>query len=406
MRRSIVLSCALAFGFLSGVISCGDEAVPPECDPCPPPNEFRPLSTPDAVLNNLQVACNTRNLQEYDRLLDADFTFHAFAGDVAEGLPDQWGHTTDAIYGSRLLDPAYEGPNRCTHIDLDIPFEYGVQWDAFNPPSHPGEIWFSARLLYSFSIDVESGERYVPPAGAYADIAVRNVGTQSDPDFRLVEWTDGVLPNLPPHPPHPPSLTDATFGAVKGLYRDGAPAVIPLTTREAVLNNVEAAYNKRDITRYEALLDPEFTFYLSVGDIGNGLPEQWGYAEDVLYNSRMFDMSYIGPNRCTNIRFDLQFEEGVLWVSFAPSSHPDETWYTTTVFYDFQIDIVPDTRLLPPPGSRAYVTVRNAGTDADPHWRLVEMRDLGSQYIDAAAGDAPAAVQQSTWGRVKALYRS
>ena len=41
---------------------------------------------------------------------------------------------------------------------------------------------------------------------------------------------------------------------------------LPLTTREAVLNNIEYAYNKRVVSAYDELLDLEFTFFFSQGD--------------------------------------------------------------------------------------------------------------------------------------------
>ncbi len=65
------------------------------------------------------------------------------------------------------------------------------------------------------------------------------------------------------------------------------------------------------------------------------------------------------------------------WSPVVPDAYPDETWYTTTVFYNFQIDVDPDTQYQPAANSKAQFTVRNIGSDAAPQWRLVEFRDLG-----------------------------
>jgi hypothetical protein len=85
-------------------------------------------------------------------------------------------------------------------------------------------------------------------------------------------------------------------------------------------------------------------------------------------------VNYSGANRCKTITMDLQFESGVQWIEIdAPN---DETWYTTTVFYDFEFDVEPDTQYINNPGAKGQFTVRNAGTDSAPKWRLVEFREL------------------------------
>jgi hypothetical protein len=48
------------------------------------------------------------------------------------------------------------------------------------------------------------------------------------------------------------------------------------------------------------------------------------------------------------------------------------------VFYDFSIEVEPDTKYIPFAGAKAQFTVRNAGTEANKNFKLVEFRDLGS----------------------------
>jgi len=75
---------------------------------------------------------------------------------------------------------------------------------------------------------------------------------------------------------------------------------------------------------------------------------------------------------------DIRAEEGVSWTQFNPASAPSETWYSTTLFYDFKIQIDPNT-YIPLPGAKAVFTVRDAGPRGKyaHHWQLVEFRDLG-----------------------------
>jgi hypothetical protein len=177
----------------------------------------------------------------------------------------------------------------------------------------------------------------------------------------------------------------------------------PLTQKENVLFNIQLAYNRRDIKPYDDLLDTEFTFFLAPGDVGGSIPEQWGRAEEVLYNSRLFDPDYAGPGpRCKDIDMDVKFEDNISWSAFQPPSHPAETWFSAVVFYGFAIDVEPDTQFHADPGARAQFVVRNIGTDDAQKWRLVEMSDFGG---GVRASEALRASEQATWGGIKSLYR-
>ncbi len=191
------------------------------------------------------------------------------------------------------------------------------------------------------------------------------------------------------NPPPPPS----------GGY--DAPA-----TREMVLQNLQRSYNERNVTEYTKILDDGFVFFLSDGDVNGGLPSQWGRDVETDANTHLFSEIEDPMGRwplCTAIQMDVVFENGVTWTPVPnPAAAPDETWYTTTCFYDFQIAIAPDIRFIPTPGSQAQFTVRNAGTETKPSWRLVDMRDLGGAVL---AGKHAFASESATWGSVKALFR-
>lgn len=186
------------------------------------------------------------------------------------------------------------------------------------------------------------------------------------------------------------------------------PTPLPvIATRNGVLTTIEAAYNARNIDQYTNLLDGEFRFYLTTGDVNNGLPSQWDNAEETLVNSRLFDKNYTGDNRCTSVSLTLQFDPNTIeWNPVVPDNHPDETWYVASVYYQFQFDVVTatdaDHQLLSPSGAKAQFTVRNVGTVDKPQWSLVEMRDLGAGLRLA---NAATATEQTTWGKVKSLYR-
>ena len=154
-----------------------------------------------------------------------------------------------------------------------------------------------------------------------------------------------------------------------------------LSEKWHVLNNIELAYTKRRIDKYDELLDGTFTFFLSTGDVGGGLPAQWDRSEEVTTNTNLFAQDPPGDlPRCKDIDMNVQWENNdgepnVAWIEITTPG--GEKWYTTTVFYDFQIDVEPDMTYINNPGAKAQFTIRNAGTDEAPLWKLVEFRDLG-----------------------------
>jgi len=189
---------------------------------------------------------------------------------------------------------------------------------------------------------------------------------------------------------------------------DDEPGVVkvilyPPSTRESVLAGIETAYNKRNLARYEALLDQDFTFHLTDKDVLEGLPGTWARAEEVQLSQNMFSTTPPpGMPRCRSIELDIQWESGVTWIE-ASSLEADETWYMTTLFVSFEMDVDPDITFISNPGTKATFTVRNAGTDAQPDWKLVELQDLGAPSGPSLSA-ARAATEPATWGHVKALF--
>ena len=62
----------------------------------------------------------------------------------------------------------------------------------------------------------------------------------------------------------------------------------------------------------------------------------------------------------------------------------------------------PDLTFISRGGAAAEFTVRLGTLGVNPAWQIVEWRDLQVTGISAVAG----AVEETTWGKVKALYLS
>jgi hypothetical protein len=165
-----------------------------------------------------------------------------------------------------------------------------------------------------------------------------------------------------------------------------------LTEKSHVLDNIEYAYNKKQPDVYNALLDNNFTFFYT--DAGSGTPVQWGRDVEVPTTYALFSAASL-------VDLDIHSENGLVWTETHPT--PGETWFYTTVIYEFTIKIG-DTTYIPNPGSRAQFTVRDTGPTGSyqHHWKLVEFRDLGSPSVNATMSNA---TEPTSWGQVKALYR-
>jgi hypothetical protein len=170
-------------------------------------------------------------------------------------------------------------------------------------------------------------------------------------------------PDQDSKPPEPPKVN----------YKD-------LTEEWHVLFNLELSYDEMNIDRYSELFDPDnFTFFPDPSDVGkDGVPNQWGYAEEIQSATNMF--SQAGgreDNPITSIDitlFDIeeaQWEDEINDIDF-----PGETLRKATVDYKFTIDTVGDkTFVAPAVTPRAQFIVRNI----DGKWKLVVWYDLQQQ---------------------------
>jgi hypothetical protein len=192
--------------------------------------------------------------------------------------------------------------------------------------------------------------------------------------------------------------------ACSGDSDDSTEPVVPcfdcdITSRTAVLSTLELAFNRRNISNYSKLLDDNFTFWLAPGDVAHGLPENWGRQDELLVATNMMDPNYQDVGlRVTKIQVDLKWEGGVQWQAVAEG---DETWYMATIFNEYRFEVGPDI-FLSKNGAQVQLTVRNAGTEAEPAWRLVEWRELDTD--ESAIGASLVATDQRSWGEIKAMY--
>ncbi len=176
---------------------------------------------------------------------------------------------------------------------------------------------------------------------------------------------------------------------------------LSLTSRSAVLNNIEVAYAKRLSYRIDELLDADFVFYFDESDVGGEIPESWDRNTEMATTDALFT-SNVAPNPtgpvCRQIRVDLVFnKKAMIWTETIPVSYPDETWYATTVNYTFTFQMEGDITYIQN-NAKAMFVVRPVGDE----WRLVEWHDLGAPTVPSSAAGSS---ETKNWGAIKSLYQ-
>lgn len=173
-----------------------------------------------------------------------------------------------------------------------------------------------------------------------------------------------------------------------------------LEAKDDVPFNLEASYTARDIQEFTKLLDDDFEFHVSSWDYALGsIPPRWGRDDEVVANTSLFDPDYQGPWRATNIALKLSYSE---WVPVTPEpGYSGEEWFRTDAVYNITIQTVSGVDLK---GNnlRAQLIIRPSEVDGKTIWRIIRWKDFGeySSGIDVES----AAVAESTWGSIKALY--
>jgi hypothetical protein len=376
-------------------------ALLPACDEGPsgpPPPEgslFEPLTSRSAVVNNIEVAWNHRNSDKIGELLDENFVFILDPADVGGDVPESWDRAEE-LANSEALFTSNTAPNptgpECERISVNFDDDE-ITWTPLAvSPSTFGETWYTATVYYDHTYEMKPDITYIAPPGSAAQLTVRPVGDE----WRLVEWRDGAGPGVKSEGAHASSTATVSWGAIKTVYRDSEYHA--LTSRRAVLYDLERAWINRDAAKIDELLDDNFVFYFSPGDVGN-TPEQWGRVDEMATSTALFESNTVTPANgpvCTSVQVDIQFSNVTTWVEIVPESYPDEIWYSAVVFYGFVFEMEGDLTFIAAPGSKMQLTVRKVGNQ----WRLVEWRDIGSSL--ATAGGVS---QATTWGSIKALYR-
>ncbi|MCZ6765810.1 MAG: hypothetical protein O7D32_02645 [bacterium] len=193
-----------------------------------PLSTFEDLTDRDDVLFNLELAYNERNLNEFYRLLDADFVFHFGTADVSQGnvpvsewpRPDEVESAMAIFYklevptgirpstgiteptGLAVVEQATWGALKASfhggilicaeNINVSLAYPPGdFTWTSFPaPPPFTGETWYEKTVTYELMIDAD-GTIYVS-GSRNAFFVIRLVDFYGVSIYRLVDWRDDL----------------------------------------------------------------------------------------------------------------------------------------------------------------------------------------------------------------------
>lgn len=184
------------------------------------------------------------------------------------------------------------------------------------------------------------------------------------------------------------------------------PTVSPfkdLSEKEHVVDNLVLAYNRRNLAELDSLLDQSFTFYFSGADVADrGFPESWNRADEMVASGGILG-GVAGPDSVVSLNVDIPYDTLQWNVDILIGPGGLEEQYATRVTYNCTFTTAGGVTYQAT-AMEADLTVRNTGTAASPHWRLVRWDDHGGGMVPAAGTRASATLETASWGRVKEHY--
>lgn len=194
-RIWILLSLILVVGLTASCILDPKEDKPK--DAVEPP-DFKDLSEKDHVLHNLALAYNEGRYEEYDKLLDEDFTFIVSEADFNDGVIEvrQWGRDREVRANTLILNPQHPDiPEGKEVISMDLRLDYPEENWTEEPENetHPGESWYKKIVLYNLVVKTQDGWEY-RAIGLQAEFTIRWAEYDRGEHWRLVLWRDDVGP--------------------------------------------------------------------------------------------------------------------------------------------------------------------------------------------------------------------
>ena len=158
-----------------------------------PKVDFKDLTEMDHVLFNLELAYNESRMDEYDKLLDENFTFILSEADYNSGEVDvqQWDRDREVSVNTQILNPNLPGDLRVISIDLSLDYPAGNWTELPESQEHPGESWYSKVVDYDLIV-ITADEWEHRALGLQAQFTIRWAQYPEGEHWRIILWRDDV----------------------------------------------------------------------------------------------------------------------------------------------------------------------------------------------------------------------
>jgi len=343
-------------------------------------------STPDGVVEKLEMAYEAMDSEAYAECLAEDFAFFLHPDEVASEpeLPEYWGKPMEQVIHSNV----FADTTTIESITLTLAV---VATDSL-PGDDPGD---PSDDLWQYDVDVDLRVQVPPELTILADgrsrFVMRRSPGRDEVMWQIVEHRDVGEGRR----------EETTWTAIKLLF--GGPveeSLYPVRTDPGnVLLKLEMAYERMDAEAYLDCLADSFVFLLNPDDLTDDpeLPESWDKVEEAIIHGNMFGE-------------DTDVQGIALWLVFEseeqdtgdPGDPLDDRW-TCHYHYDLRVQLPPDLTLhaASPVDFVVGIDPDDVGHGGTYLWEIVTWSDLpdwGSRVPDPAS-------EACSWGRIKAMFR-
>ncbi len=297
-RGSTRLPSLILLSLVAAATGCGDDPVAPGPEPPPVPA----LTAPDSVIRAIevlyedQVRTPEEKAAEFAKLLlprtaaSPGLVFRFTDWDVIRnGAPDAWGFADEMLAHDALFAAIREGQVHSLRLDMTL-----APARDLDPPEPGREGWKEITAT-----DVDLVLLFTPDDG----LAVSNgearflLAPHGDGTWRLADWEDS-------YGYEKVAVDPWSWGRMKLLFHPEPGTVIPPPESPlALIEAIHVVYNSRlhtaaeRVAGYRELLAPgapdfpDFVFHFLPG---TGLPESWGFADELAAHEGLFTVQENG----------------------------------------------------------------------------------------------------------------
>lgn len=377
-HRTLKVGCALLVCLAFALGGCSDKSTGPE------DTGYPDQSTPDRVIEKLEMVYEAMDVEAYLECLAADFVFFLNTEDVAADstLPEYWYAAEERVVHENMF-----GSGRAIEsISLTLTVVSADSLPGEDPVDPSDDLW---EYDTHFDLRIESGLPYFA-TGRVVFVFGQTPG-RAGTTWQIVEQRDLIRVQE--------WVQELTLTRAKLMFGGVDPdSLYPVrSSPENVLVKLELAYERMDAEAYLDCLAEDFLFYLNPEDVSDWpeLPEYWDKAEETTIHENMFGDG-------TNVL------SVALWLTHDTDSYDpgdpgdplDDLW-TYREDYDIRVTLPPDLTLhaVSPSDFVFQVDPDEVGHGGMLLWEIVLWYDLPYEWRTGPS------VEEASWGGIKAMYR-